>query len=529
MREGDIARAFAGTGRHPVGAAERGEEVGVGLRARKLDRPRPLRRPGKRIGDGRRLGDRVGEDLGRETAGVVVGMEAAVVGVGGSGVGGELVGARVDKQPHDVAEIVTGADKLPCQGLEEWRVARGVCGAEIVDRLDEPNGEEMLPEAVDDRRREGGVVGGDHPLGEALTRVGAAGNLRGTPIEPLRRQLPARPRLRGRHRCDPGPLDLLAELRDLLLLGLDLGWIGRLRWISRLPPVTGRRQELRQFLLRPRLLPLEVALLTRSDKEERRPFGRRPAIEGHAGEEGSEVVVVVLGVFLERMVVAAGTADPHPEERLGGGVGRLRFDRLLLADRDDPPPHRRRGVAGREHVAHQVVPGPVGRHLTAQPSVERPHPLHPADIVIPLLPILEQIGELERPEVGELRSFHQPFHEQRPLVGGGVGKKGPHLLWIRERADEVEHQAPQERGVVAIIRRGDVQGPQLFHHVVVDKVAAGSKPLCCHLLRKRARDHDGVDEAGIGDDDRHLAMLLPAHTTLGRDRRVGGVVGMKTG
>ena len=241
------------------------------------------------------------------------------------------------------------------------------------------------------------------------------------------------------------------------------------------------------------------------------------------------MVVVVLGVFLERMVVAAGTADPHPEERLRRGVGRLRFDRLLLADRDDPPPYCWRGIAGREHVARQVIPRPVDRHLAAQPGVERPHPLHPADIVIPLLPVLEEIGELERPEVGELRSFKQPFHQQRPLVGGSVGKKGPHLLCIRQRADEVEHQAPQERGVVAIIRRGNMEGLQLLHHMVVDDIAARGKPLRRHLLRKRARDHDGVDEAGIGDDDRHLAMLLPAHNTLGRDRRIGGVVGMKTG
>ena len=114
------------------------------------------------------------------------------------------------------------------------------------------------------------------------------------------------------------------------------------------------------------------------------------------------MVIVVLGVFLERMVVAAGTADPHPEKGLSGGVGRLRFDRLLLADRDDPPSHCRRGIAGREQVARQLIPGTVGRHLTAEPSVERSHPLHPTNIVIPLLPVLEEIGELERPEVGEL-------------------------------------------------------------------------------------------------------------------------------
>ena len=121
----------------------------------------------------------------------------------------------------------------------------------------------------------------------------------------------------------------------MLLFGLDL------RRIGRLSTVTARRHELRQLLLHPPSLPFEITLLPRPHEQERRSLRRRPAIEGHAREEGREVVVVVLGVLLERMIVAAGTADPCPEKRLGRGVGCLRLDRLLLADGDDPPSDRR--------------------------------------------------------------------------------------------------------------------------------------------------------------------------------------------
>ena len=70
-------------------------------------------------------------------------------------------------------------------------------------------------------------------------------------------------------------------------------------------------------------------------------FVRTASLQGQTCEESSEVIVVILGVSLERMIVAAGTADAGAEERLGHRVSDVGFFGGLLADGHNVVAHGR--------------------------------------------------------------------------------------------------------------------------------------------------------------------------------------------
>ena len=98
------------------------------------------------------------------------------------------------------------------------------------------------------------------------------------------------------------------------------------------------------------------------------PLGFHVRLAADPREERRKAVVVVLAPFLERMVVALGALQSHPQEHLRRVVDeRTGFAELAI------PLDRRRGLraaAGGEDSAHELVVGHVLRQALADPVVE---------------------------------------------------------------------------------------------------------------------------------------------------------------
>ena len=179
--EAEVAAAFAFAGGFADGAAEAGEETagdidgGVG----ELGGARAGFHAGE-IRDGAGdAEDGVEEDLGGEPAGHGVGIVGAVVGVPLVGGEGELVGARLHDGALEVADVEAALDELLGEPGEEFGIGGRIAGADIVDRVDEADAEEVAPHAVHIAQGEVAVVGGGYPIGEGFAAGGGGGSGRG--------------------------------------------------------------------------------------------------------------------------------------------------------------------------------------------------------------------------------------------------------------------------------------------------------------------------------------------------------------
>ena len=71
----------------------------------------------------------------------------------------ELVGARLaDQADRRGGRRSRWLDELPRQIVEQLRIGRRVAGADVVERLDDADAEQVAPEAVDVALGEVGVV-----------------------------------------------------------------------------------------------------------------------------------------------------------------------------------------------------------------------------------------------------------------------------------------------------------------------------------------------------------------------------------
>ena len=143
-------------------------------------------------------------------------------------------------------------------GGQQGLVAGGVRDPHVVDLLDQADAEIVGPDAVGDRAGEVGVLGRGQPFGEAHAAVGRVVEGERPAVERRRRLRLARPRL-----------DQLARLGD----------------VERAPAVAGA--------------PLAA-----------------PALRPDPREQARHAVILVVGPFFERVVVALGAADRQAEERL---------------------------------------------------------------------------------------------------------------------------------------------------------------------------------------------------------------------
>ena len=134
-------------------------------------------------------------------------------------------------------------------------------------------------------------------------------------------------------------------------------------------------------------------------------------------------------------------------DALGGGrrvaVGPVEARRGVLPGRaqpgDDPPDH--------------LVERRVARDLVAQPALEDPGSL----LAHRLFFVAQQVGPLERPEIGELGPVDQAIDQLVSLLRVAIGQERPGLVGLGKPADRVEIGPPQEDRIAAdgegLIRR----------------------------------------------------------------------------
>ena len=115
------------------------------------------------------------------------------------------------------------------QGVEQRAVARRVGGAQVVHRLDQPAAHQVGPDAIDDHPGEVRVVGGGHPVGQRLARVGVGSSLdRGRAEQRPRRQDLAGERMLhlARLRREDDLLAARDRRREARPLAADAGEVG---------------------------------------------------------------------------------------------------------------------------------------------------------------------------------------------------------------------------------------------------------------------------------------------------------------
>ncbi len=118
--------------------------------------------------------DRVKEHLGRQPAGDRVRVVRLVVLVPLVRLDRKLVGPRLADQRDHVAGVEAALEELLGEVVEQRGVGGCVPRADVVDRLDDPDAEQVAPESVDVAPGEVWVVGRGDPGGQLL----AAGCLR---------------------------------------------------------------------------------------------------------------------------------------------------------------------------------------------------------------------------------------------------------------------------------------------------------------------------------------------------------------
>ena len=241
------------------------------------------------------------------------------------------------------------------------------------------------------------------------------------------------------------------------------------------------------------------------------------------------MVEVVLRVAFEWVVVAAGAADARAEEGLRHRVRQVGLLGLaLLAEVVDEVADGRclaGGTARGEHVAGERIPRTVRGDLRTEPRVEAADALRAAHVVVALLAVLEQVGELQCPVVNKARTAEQLVGELGALGGGSVlGERGGNFS-RRQRAGQVEVEAAGEGRVVAGRRGREAERLELLEDRVINGVLPRGEVGGPNLVGVRHRERDDLDEALEVDTHRGLACAQRGRNAGGRDLHGGLVVG----
>ena len=269
-------------------------------------------------------------------------------------------------------QATSGLSRIPWlvevagQGVQQRGVGGRVRVAEIIDRLDDPPAEQVEPDPVGQVAAELAIV--------ARQPVGQYG--RGRCRRRARRSALPRRTVGSKHDAGPRldhPRRVTGQVDDLVAVDLVLVEV---------------------------VLADVVELLARD-----------------VGEERGQAVVIVLGPGVERVVVASRTLEPDAQEDLGDALGGGR--RVAVG----PVEAGRRVLPGRAQAADDpadhLVQRHVARDLVAEPALEDPGPF----LAHGLLFVPEQIGPLQRPEVGELGPLDQPVDQLVRFVGSRSARK----------------------------------------------------------------------------------------------------------
>jgi hypothetical protein len=175
-------------------------------------------------------------------------------------------------------------------------------------------------------------------------------------------------------------------------------------------------------------------------------------LEGDAGEEGAELVVLVLRPLFERVVVALVAVETDAEERLADVLGHLPglFQRPVVVNRGIRQAAPLRG----DELADELVVRLVRRDRLADPLAVRPDRLVAQRLGV----ALEQVGPLVGPEGDVIPTADQAIHQLLPLLAarGAVFQEGAGLLGRGDDASQVEVDPAEELGIRALVAGEDL-------------------------------------------------------------------------
>ena len=153
------------------------------------------------------------------------------------------------------------------------------------------------------------------------------------------------------------------------------------------------------------------------------PFGPDP------GEQAGHAVILVVGPFFERVVVALGAADREPEERLADVLGHILG---RLAERVEIGGAVLEALAGgRDDLADEPVPGKAVGDSLANPLIIRLERLGPEPRAVEH----QEVGPFVGPVIDELGVASSRSIKASRFVAARIGEEGPGLVHRREPAD----------------------------------------------------------------------------------------------
>ena len=224
--------------------------------------------------------------------------------------GSELIDVRLADRADEILEVEAVVEEVLGQCIEQFRVRGRVGDPQIVLGVDDAATEEVLEVPVHQSLGEERILRSGHPVDERLPRVLIGRDLQRHPAQPHRLHVQARSRIARR-----GDVPLQRDHVRHVRLGVVLA-----------------------------------------------------ALEGDLRVERLEPVVVLLAPALERVVVALGTGQPHPQEQLGRVLHLLGRGTHLAEPGDG---RMRLGFAGGgQHAADELVVRHVLAEGLANPRME---------------------------------------------------------------------------------------------------------------------------------------------------------------
>src|SRR5262249_34673283 len=133
----------------------------------------------------------------------------------------------------------------------------------------------------------------------------------------------------------------------------------------------------------------------------------------------------------------------------------------------------------------------------ANPALEDPDAL----IAHRLFFITQEIGPLERPEVGEFREPNQPVDERVALGWRGIVQGRPRFAWRGEAPDGIKVSPSQKNGVDGDLRGIDPERFKLRKNVPVNGALRGG--IAPHKVRpiREEREPANAPAAEVADGD----------------------------
>ena len=241
-------------------------------------------------------------------------------------------------------------DEIARERLQEFLIGRRIGGPDIIHRLDQTASHEVLPDAIDGDAGKKGIFTRSQPAGQDIAPVFV--------------------RIQGNR----GRIQRLRRHRD------------QKPWMQDVTRFTGKNRDISSG----------TVLLRHTRKEVRKS------------------VIVFLGPLLERVIVAAGARQTHPQEGLGRILGQIYW--ILLDQEVAGRPVLGRVARSREDLTDESVPGfrllyavtdelIVGAHAPGRQFATRDQ---------------QDIGPLVGPVVDVLGPSQQRVDQLRPLAGTGV-------------------------------------------------------------------------------------------------------------